>query len=166
MVEKNSKIYDSETGCCKRFDPKPWDNKEIVFRDKLFLKDRVISVFHIPLNFGGVMKRDMEKIAAAGALADEPLLLSDENSLFGSDVYIAISKEVPGATTVRLSGRFLSKVFEGSFKNMGSWVKEMREYVKTKTNNAPIKKLYFFYTMCPRCAKHYGQNYVVILAQV
>ena len=54
------KLYqDSETGCCPRFDPNPWDEKEVSFKDRLFLKDRVMSVFHIPLNFGQVMKRDM-----------------------------------------------------------------------------------------------------------
>ncbi len=29
-----------------------------------------------------------------------------------------------------------------------------------------IKKLYFHYTTRPKCAKKYGKNYVVILAQV
>ena len=26
--------------------------------------------------------------------------------------------------------------------------------------------LYFFYTTCPKCAKHYGKNYVVGIAKV
>jgi hypothetical protein len=26
--------------------------------------------------------------------------------------------------------------------------------------------MYFFYTTCPKCAKKYGKNYVVILAQI
>ena len=26
--------------------------------------------------------------------------------------------------------------------------------------------LYFFYTTCPKCAKYYGKNYVVLVAQV
>ena len=29
-----------------------------------------------------------------------------------------------------------------------------------------IKKMFTYYTMCPKCAAHYGKNYVVILAQV
>jgi hypothetical protein len=29
-----------------------------------------------------------------------------------------------------------------------------------------MEKLYFYYTMCPKCAKAYGQNYTVILAKV
>ena len=69
-------LYENaETGCCPRFDPQPWDEKEITWENKLFLKDRVRSFLHIPLNFGRVMVRNMEKIAAADALPPEPLLL-------------------------------------------------------------------------------------------
>ncbi len=159
------KLYkDSETGCCPRFDPKPWDEKEITWKNKLFLKDRVISFFHIPLNFGKVIVKNMEKIEKAGALPPKPLMLSDENSLFGADVYIATSKDVPNAEMVKISGKFLTKVFEGPYKNMKSWIEKMQEFVKSKGKKA--KKLYFFYTTCPACAKHYGQNYTVILAKV
>jgi hypothetical protein len=28
------------------------------------------------------------------------------------------------------------------------------------------KKMYFYYTTCPKCAKKYGKNYVVLLAQI
>ena len=27
-------------------------------------------------------------------------------------------------------------------------------------------RIYHFYTTCPRCAKYYGKNYTVLLAQV
>ncbi|MBU0662733.1 MAG: hydrolase [Candidatus Diapherotrites archaeon] len=158
------KLSDSETGCCPRFDPKPWDGKEIKWSNKLFLKARVVSFFHIPLNFGGVMVKNMEAIQKAGALAPEPVLLSDESSMWGSDIYIAVSKEVPGAEMAKISGTFLSKVFEGHYKNAGKWAGEMDEYVKSKGKET--KKMYFFYTTCPKCAEHYGKNYTVILAKV
>ncbi len=159
------KLYeDSETGCCQRFDPSPWDGKEIVWKNKLFVRDRVTSIFHIPLNFGQVIVRNMEKIKAANALPEKALMLSDENSLFGSDVYINVSKSVPGARMEKLSGTFLTRVFEGPYQDMGKWVKAMHEHVKAKGRK--IKKMYFFYTTCPNCAKYYGNNYVVILAQV
>jgi hypothetical protein len=106
----------------------------------------------------------MEKIKEAGALDFEPLMLSDEISLWGSDILIAVSKEVPGAEMVKMSGTFLSKVFEGPFQNAGKWAKEMEAYVTSKGKES--KKFYFFYTTCPKCAKFYGKNYVVILAQV
>jgi len=154
----------SETGCCPRFDPAPWEKKEIIMKDRLFMKEHVSSFMHIPINFGKVMKRSMEKITAAGALSLEPLMLSDENSLWGSDIYIAVSKEVPKSNNVRISGTFLSRVFEGQYKDMGKWIKEMNEYVRSQKKDS--KKTYFFYTTCPACAKHYGKNYVVLLAQI
>jgi len=160
-----NKLYEqSETGCCPRFNPEPWDEKEITWQDKLFLKDHVRSIFHMPLNFGQIMVKNTEKIKLAGALNPEVLTLSDEKSSWGSDIYIAISKEVPGADIVRISGVFLSKVFEGPYKNIGKWMAEMNTFVESKGKIA--KKIYFFYTTCPKCAKFYGKNYVVILAQV
>jgi len=158
------KLYDSETGCCPRFNPQPWDEKEVIFKDKLFIKDHVMSFFHIPLNFGKVMVKNMEMIVKANALAPEPLLLSDETSMWGADVYIAVSKEVPGAKMARISGTFLTKVFEGPYKNIRKWVKEMMSYVQSKSKSP--QKLYFFYTACPKCAEYYGKNYIVLLAKV
>jgi hypothetical protein len=159
------KLYEnSETGCCPRFKPGPWDEKEVTFQDKLFIKDHVRSFFHIPLNFGKVMVRNMEKIQAADALVPEPLMLSDEKSSWGADIYIAVTKDVPGAEMVKISGTFLTKVFEGSYKDMGKWIGQMKAWLDSKA--ATVKKMYFFYTTCPNCAKYYGKNYVVILAQV
>jgi hypothetical protein len=155
---------DSPTGCCKKFDPSPWDEKEITFQDKLFLKDHIMSFFHVPLNFGQVMLRNMEKIQKAGALANEPLMLCDEKSLWGTDVFIVIDKEIPGANMTKVSGTFLTKVFEGSYKDMGEWISQIKDFCKSRGKE--MKKLYFYYTTCPKCAKVYGKNYVVILAQV
>ena len=157
-------LYDSETGCCPRFNPEPWDEKQVSWEDKLFLKDRVRSFLHIPLNFGKVMVKNMEKIQAADALTPEPLMLSDENSLWGADVYIHVGKEVPDAQMEKVSGTFLTKVFEGPYKNARKWVEEMKDYVKSKGKE--FKKIYFFYTTCPKCAKFYGKNYVVLLAML
>jgi hypothetical protein len=61
------------------------------------------------------MVKNMEMIQKADALTPEPLLLSDEKSLWGSDIYIAVTKEVPGAEMVRISGTYLTKVFEGHY---------------------------------------------------
>jgi hypothetical protein len=159
------KLYeDSETGCCKRFEPEPWDEKEVTWDNKLFLKDRVKSFFHIPLNFGKVMVKNVEAIKAADALPVEPLMLSDENSLWGADIYIAVAKDVPGARMVKISGTFLTKVFEGHYRNAPKWHKEMVAFMKSKGKEAG--KIYFFYTTCPRCAEFYGKNYTVLVAEI
>jgi hypothetical protein len=154
----------NETECCPRFDPQPWDDRVVTWEKKLFLQDRVRSFLHMPLNFGAVMKRSMAAIEAAGAVPGEMIVLSDENSLWGADVYVAVAKEIPGARMATLSGTYLTKVFEGPYQNMGKWIAEMKAFVAGK--GKALQKLLFFYTTCPKCAKKYGKNYVVILAQV
>jgi hypothetical protein len=80
------KLYeDSETGCCPRFDPGPWDEKEVTFQDKLFIKDHVRSFFHIPLNFGKVMVKNMEMIQQADALVPLYLYRSGQGCAGGRD---------------------------------------------------------------------------------
>jgi len=79
-------------------------------------------------------------------------------------VYISVTGEIPGAKMEKISGTFLTKVFEGPYKSMGKWTKEMENYVRTKGKE--LKKMYFYYTTCPKCAKFYGKNYVVIIAEV
>ncbi len=159
------KLYEqSETGCCPRFNPEPWDEKEITWKDKLFLKDHVRSFLHIPLNFHKMMARDMERIKGSGALLPQPLTITDEKSLWGADVFIGISKEIPNATMEKISGTFLSKVFEGPYKDAGKWVKEMKGFVSSKGKK--LNRIYFYYTTCPKCAEFYGKNYTVLLAEV
>jgi hypothetical protein len=80
------------------------------------------------------------------------------------DIHIKTAKEVPNVKNTSISGRFLSKVFEGHFKNTSIWVKEMNDYVRSKGKE--IKDLYFYYTTCPKCAQKYGKNYVVLLAKI
>ena len=153
-----------ETGCCPRFNPDPWQEKKVTWQNRLFLKDQVRSFLHIPLNFGKVVVKDMAMIEEAGALAPEPLMLTDGKSPWTIDIYIAVGKEVPGAEMVRMSGTFLTRVFEGPFKDAGRWMKEMKGFVKSKGKESA--KLYLSYTTCPSCAKAYGKNYVIIFAAI
>ena len=150
--------------CCPRFDPEPWDEKTLTWEDRRFVKDRVRSFFHIPLNFGAVMKRNIAAIEAAEALCENMVVLADENSLWGADVYIEVAGDVPGAEMATLSGTFLCKVFEGPYRNMRTWIEQMKTFVSEQGKG--LRKLYFYYTTCPKCAKKYGKNYVAILAQV
>ena len=150
--------------CCPRFDPEPWDEKTLTWESRRFVKDRVTSFLHIPLNFGAVMKRNVAGIDAADAYPETMMVLSDENSLWGADVYIEVTRDVPNTNMATISGTFLSKVFEGPYRNMRNWIKEMKGYVQEQGKS--LQKMYFFYTTCPKCAKKYGKNYVVILAQV
>lgn len=152
------------TGCCEPFNPTPWQDKEITWKDKIFVKDHVISFLHIPLDMGKKIVKNMELIEKAKAKASYQLMLTDEQSLWGADIYIDVAKNVPGAQMAKLSGTFLTKVFEGPYQNVGKWALEMTNYVKAKGKE--LKKLYFSYTTCPKCAKAYGKNYVVLFAQI
>ena len=157
--------YPTETGCCGRFDPEPWDEKEIVWDEKLFVKDRVRCFFYMPLNFGKVITRLFEKVDKADAYTPQPPLgLSDHTSKWNMDLYIEVTKRVADAENVTLSGTYLTKVFEGPFKETRIWCDRMKEWVTGKGKK--IKRHLMYYTTCPKCAKHYGKNYVVYFAQI
>ena len=149
--------------CCTRFDPAPWQERWITLDGKRFVKDRVRSFLHVPLNFGGVMVRNMAVIQKAGAEAPSMLCLSDENSPWGADVYLEVAKEVPGLAMASISGTFLAQAYEGPYRDMGKWIADMKKRVEAK--GKALKKIYFYYTTCPWCAKKYGKNYVVLFAQ-
>jgi hypothetical protein len=150
--------------CCPRFDPGPWNEKTLTWENRRFVQDRVTSFLHIPLNFGAVMKRNVAAIKAVDAFPETVVVLADENSLWGADVYIEVTQDVPGAKMATISGTFLAKVFEGPYGQMRKWIDQMKTFVEGKEKT--LDKLYFFYTTCPKCAKKYGKNYVVLLAQV
>jgi len=150
--------------CCDRFNPEPWDKKVLNWKDKKFIKNRVRTFFYMPIGFGKVVAPLAEKIKQAGAAPDAQLMLCDHTSKWNMDVYVATSKEIPGEKNVTLSGRFLSKVFDGSFKDTGIWCKDFEAYAKKE--GYKIDKWYMSYTTCPKCAKKYGHNYVVIVAEV
>ncbi len=152
------------TGCCPPFDPATWDQKEVSWTNKTFVKEHVHSVFHVPLDMGRKITKSLRLIEAAHATPPERLMLSDERSPWGSDLYIDVTGPVPGADMASLSGTFLTKVYEGPFRDAPKWAEDMGKYVTA--NGRSMKKFYFAYTTCPSCAKAYGKNYVVLFAEV
>lgn len=157
--------YDNrETGCCSRLDRAHWDEHEFVFERRPFVKDHIRAFMHVPLNMGSVMAREHAAVQKAEAYPEDPFWLVDELSPWGSDAYLATDRDVPGVEMVHLSGTFLTKVFEGSYREIGKWMEGMNSYVASKGHTA--KKLYFFYATCPKCAKQLGKNEVVLFAQV
>ena len=120
---------------------------------------------HIPLNMGSVVQKTFKKIKDAGAEPEDWFLfLATDPSPWRGELYFGVTKQVPGAENTTLSGDFLTKVFEGPYRDAGKWVQETQEYVRSQGRE--MKKLYFFYTACPKCAEHFGKNYVVAFAQV
>lgn len=105
------------------------------------------------------MKHMMDAVEAVDATSSDYLMLSKDVSPWKAVHYLSVTRPIPGSKIVSLSGRYLAKVFEGPYSNMRQWYKELIAYVKER-GEAP-DQVYFNYTMCPRCAKAYGKNYVV-----
>ena len=103
-------------------------------------------------------------VSKEGAEIQDGMALSDHTSKWNMDLYSAVDKEIPDAKNTTLSGKFLSKVYEGSFKDTGKWMKDFESYAKGK--ELEIGKMYMWYTTCPKCAKKYGKNYVAIVGQI
>jgi hypothetical protein len=153
-----------EFECCPPFDPAPWDDKMITWENKKFIKDKVFTLFYMPMNFGQAMKRLDKTVREASATMVENLCLSDHTSKWNMDLYLAVDKEIPGAENTSISGKFFSKVYEGPYKDTGKWIKDFEALAKSKAFG--IKKWYMWYTTCPKCSKKYGKNYVVIFGDM
>jgi hypothetical protein len=153
-----------EKVCCPQFEPALWDGKILDWNNKRFVKAKVFTFLYMPINFGGVMKRLCNLMDKAGAQMTDGLLLADHTSKWNMNLYLATDKEISGIENVMLNGKFLCKVYEGNFKDTGKWVKDFQDYLKNINLNS--KKLYMWYTTCPKCAKKYGKNYVAIVGQI
>lgn len=150
--------------CCPPFDPIPWDDKIIQWENKPFIKDKVFTIFYMPMNFGQVMKRLDQKVSKSGATMPDWLCLSDHTSKWNMDLYLAVDKTVADAENTSLSGKYYSKVYEGPFRDTSKWCKDFDRVAKDK--GYTINKCYLWYTTCPKCAKKYGKNQVVVMGQV
>ena len=153
-----------EPECYPKFEPKSWDGKVFEWKNKKFIKGRVFTFFFMPINFGPVIVKLDKIVKAAGGKFIDNMGLSDHTSKWNMDVYLAVDKKIPGAENVELSGKFLSKVYEGDFDKTGEWCKDFKAFAKKK--GFEVKKWYMWYTTCPKCAKKYGKNYTVIVGEV
>jgi hypothetical protein len=151
------------TGCCPPFDPAAWTQTSVSWRDKPFVTDHVHCLLHVPLDMRQRVIKNQRWIEAARARPEHPLMLSTDTSLWGADLFIEVTRPVPGARMTTLSGTFSTKVYEGPFHHAHQWVADMRHHMLEQ--GQPVSKIYFGYTTCPKCAKAYGKNYVILFAQ-
>ncbi|MFK7938801.1 MAG: hydrolase [Roseovarius sp.] len=156
---------DNPTGCCPRFNPQGWDNQHLHFKDKLFVRATTRSAMHIPWNMGQVFTRVQGHIEDAGA-ADPAteIVLSHDTSPWEGEHYFAVQKDVEGEEMTALSGDFITRVFEGSYRRAKEFSHDME--VAATAMGKTAKRVFFFYTTCPKCAKTYGENYMVGVAEV
>ena len=158
-------MSENPTNCCPRFHPEGWDEQDLHFKDKLFVKANSRSLLHIPINMGKVFEKTFDAIMDSDAFSeDDCIILTRALSPWTTEHFFSTTKEVPGLEMTRLNGDYLTRVFEGPYKNEPQWKKDMQSYVASKGKE--IDKLYFFYTTCPKCSKYYGENYAVAVAKL
>jgi len=158
-------MTDNPTHCCPRFNSQGWDEQELHFKAKRFVMAKTRSLFHLPLNMHRVFKKTQEAIDQANALdPDQFIVLSYDPSAWTAVHYFAVKHDVPGQKMVKLSGDYLTKVYEGPYSDVSNWVRHMASLVRSR--DLQVSRTYFFYTTCPKCAKYYAKNPVVGVAQV
>ena len=153
------------TGCCPKFNPEGWDNQELHFKEKSFVRAATKSLLHIPLNMDQVFSRVQKNITEANAHdPDNFIVLSHDLSASNAEHLFAVAAPVPEERNDTLTGNFITKVFEGPYRKVKVWEKEMKRLVTARGTEPG--DIYFFYTTCPKCAKAYGKNYILGVAQI
>ena len=168
--------------CCKILSPAEWDKKEIVWRDKPFLKSHYFAFLHVPVNIGKKITEGMKKIEEAGLQAEQ-MVLSKNDGWFGADILIPIKTKTDIFEVELITGRFLTRLFDGHYGDMRKWIRETRSWCREKQSLAAGREkqslaagrekglepeeFIFWYATCPKCAKKRGDKaQVVVFAKV
>ncbi len=167
IAKENTLTADTDV-CCPLFHPENWNNIQHIWDHKLFLKDSVPEFFHIPLpgTYEKAITRMWNKANGAHAAPGPKdfLLLAHDPSSFKGELYMSVTKEIPGEQTESFTGTFFSKVFEGDYSDARRALRSMEGFL---TDNEMIsEKDYIYFPYCPKCAKKYGRNYIVVVSQI
>ena len=95
---------------------------------------------------------------------EDVLVLFADPSPFKSEIYLSVTGDVPSARNVKISGTFMSKVFDGPYNAIPKFIKQMNKCLANKNKKA--KKYYVHYAYCPKCAKKYGHNHMILFAEI
>ena len=155
--------------CCPEFEVSKWDKKREIWENRLFIKETMPTLFHMPFppTIGKKITKMYGQVEKAGAhLPDkaDTLILFRDPSAFRSEIYYSVSKKVADSQNAELSGTFVSRVFDGKYNEVPKFIKEMDKYLKE--NGESAGDYYIHYAYCPLCAKKYGHNYVTLFAKI
>lgn len=160
---------ENEKECCPKFNPERWDRKSFEWYGKPFIMETIPTLFHIPF-FPMIGKKIakmwkmIEESKKAEADKENILILFRDPSAFKSEIYCSVTGEVPTANNVKISGTFVARTFDGPYGAVPKFMKEMDAYLAEKQQKS--KDTYVHYAYCPKCAKKYGSNYMILFAQV
>lgn len=77
---------------------------------------------------------------------------------------MSVTGAVEGAENTTLTGQFEARVFDGPYSAAPKFIKQMQLYLDEKAKKA--KDYFVHYAYCPKCAKKYNHNYMVLFAEV
>jgi hypothetical protein len=158
--------------CCPEFKVEKWDKKIFNWNNKQFIRETLPTLFHMP--FPPMIGKKITKMMSLATSAkkidakkDEVLILFQDPSAFKSNIYLSVTGNVSGANNVKISGTFMAKVYEGPYKAIPKFVKEMNIYLEKEGRKVPKNDEYYIhYAYCPKCEKKYGHHYMILFAQV
>lgn len=168
VVESESFLMSgTENECCPLFELEKWDDQQHRWTGKPFLVETVPEFFHIPFrgNYPKAIRRMWERAQDAGAAPkrNDFLLLAHDPTAFKSELYMAVTEEVPGSRNENFTGTFYSKVFEGRYSDIRKFIHQMEESLDEQVI---AKKHFIYFPYCPECARKYGHNYIVIVSEL
>jgi hypothetical protein len=155
--------------CCPEFNPEKWDKKTITWDNRKFIRDSVPTLFHIPFPpmIGKKITRMWKSVELSGSAEPDKagtLVLFHDPSPFRSEILISVEKEVPEENNVTISGNFVSRTFDGDYNAIPKFVKAMDQYLSETGKKS--KDYYIHYAYCPKCARKFGHNYMILFAKV
>ena len=168
MIKTKTISTEKETQeCCAPFDVAKWHNIRHEWHNKLFLKDSLPEILHIPLpgTYRKTISR-MWKIASDAGAAPDPkdfLLLAHDPSAFKAELYMSVTKDIKDHDVVKFNGSFLSLVYEGSYRDVHKFLRKTDKFLSA--NGLAPKKYYIYFPYCPKCAEKYGHNYMVVVTE-
>ncbi|HHN47543.1 MAG TPA: hypothetical protein ENN08_01170, partial [Bacteroidales bacterium] len=79
-----------------------------------------------------MMARTWKKIEDAGANlpTEKFIILTKDPSPWRSDFYFAVTKQVPEAENITMSGTFISKVYDGPYRDVPKFLKQAKKSVE------------------------------------
>ena len=162
-------MHKEKKECCPKFDPKKWDQKTFNWENKKFIKESIPTLFHMPFPpmIGKKitkMWKAAEEVGATSTNKEDVLVLFCDPSPFKSELFLSVTRDVPNMTNVKISGEFFSKVFDGPYRDIPKFISQMDEYLAEREKKA--KNYYVHYAYCPKCAKKFGHNYMILFAKI
>lgn len=158
--------------CCPEFNPEKWDEKTFNWDNKQFIKETIPTLFHMP--FPPMIGKKITKMMGLATSSnkidskkDEVLVLFQDPSAFKSNIFISVTGNVPEANNVKIPGEFMAKVYDGPYKAIPEFVKNMNIYLEKKGEKVPKNDEYYIhYAYCPKCGKKYGHHYMILFAKI